>query len=132
MIVLNDHSACYTLLDSLDVSFKRYVKDCLSDDFFYPIVWMQVIKALQSDSLKHSKTMKCELENLNLQQYTGQNVTDMLLDVVTILKPTPQLASGTTSSAQASCLASSLAMVMRCTTLPYYHEFYSRRLTQEG
>ena len=44
-------------------------------------VWMQVIKALQSDSLKHFKTMKCELENIKPQQHPGQNIADMSLDM---------------------------------------------------
>ena len=62
---LNNHSACYTLLDSLDVPLdKQYVKDYLPNDFCLPIVWMQVIKALQSDSLEHFKRMKCKLENI--------------------------------------------------------------------
>ena len=77
----NDHSASYALLDSLDISFKRYVKDHLPDDFCFPLVWMQVIKALQSDSLECFKTIKCELENIKPQQYPGQNVTDMSLDM---------------------------------------------------
>ena len=55
---LNNHSACYALLNSLDKTFKKYVKDCLPNEFCLPIVWMQVIKALQSDSLEHFKTMK--------------------------------------------------------------------------
>ena len=65
---LNDHSDCYALLDSLDVSFKKYIEDCLPNDFCFLIIWMHIIKALQS------KTMKHELENLKPQQYTGQNV----------------------------------------------------------
>ena len=78
---LNNHSACYTLLDSLDISFKKHIKDHLPDNFCFPLVWMQVIKALQSSSLKCFKTMKCKLESIKLQQYQGQNITDMLLDV---------------------------------------------------
>ena len=77
----NDHSACYTLLNSLDETFKKYVEDCLSPDFCLLIVWMQVINALQSDSHEHFKTMKCELENIKPQQYLGQNIADMLLDI---------------------------------------------------
>ena len=42
---------------------------------------MEVIKALQGDSLKQFKAMKYELENLKLQQYPGHNVTDMSLGV---------------------------------------------------
>ena len=48
----NNHSACYALPDSLDVSFKKYVEDELPDDFCFLLGWMQIIKALQSDSLK--------------------------------------------------------------------------------
>ena len=80
MIIPTDHRACYALLDSLDVSFKKYVKDCLPDDFCFPIIWMQVIKALQSDSLECFRTMKCKLDNLKPQQYHGQNIADMSLD----------------------------------------------------
>ena len=58
-----------------------YVKSHLPDDFGFPFIWMQVIKALQSNSLKCFETMKCKLENIKLQQYPGQNVTDMSLDV---------------------------------------------------
>ena len=98
----NDHSACYALLDSLDISFKQYIRDHLHDDFYLLIIWMQVIKALQRNSLKHFKAMKCELENIKPQQYPGQNVTDMSLDVTYIAKLSPQLVSGSTSCAQAS------------------------------
>ena len=43
---------------------------------------MQVFKALlQSDLLKHFKTMTHELAKLELQQYPGQNITHMSLDV---------------------------------------------------
>ena len=42
---------------------------------------MQVIKALQSDSLECFKTVKEELENIKPQQYQGQNITNMSLDV---------------------------------------------------
>ena len=57
---LNDHGASYALLDSLDKAFKTYVRACLPDDFCFPLVWMQVIKALQSDSHERFKTMKCK------------------------------------------------------------------------
>ena len=80
-IIWNDHSACYTLLNSLDISFKKYVEDHLPNNFCFLIIWIQVIKALQSDSLECFKTMKCKLENLKLQQYPGQNITNMLLDI---------------------------------------------------
>ena len=55
---LNDHGACYTLLDSLDMTFKTYIKFHLPDDFCFPLAWMLVIKALQSDSHECFKTMK--------------------------------------------------------------------------
>ena len=42
----NDCSACYSLLDTFDISFKQYIKDHLPNDFCLLIVWMQVIKAL--------------------------------------------------------------------------------------
>ena len=77
----NDQGACYILLDSLDTTFKMYVEAHLPDDFCFLLIWMQVIKALQSDSLKHFKTMKHELENIRPQQYAGQNIADMSLDV---------------------------------------------------
>ena len=54
----NDCGACYTLLDSLDSTFKTHIKACLPNDFCFQLVWMQVIKAMQSGSLKHFKTMK--------------------------------------------------------------------------
>ena len=77
---LNNHSACYALLDSLDVSFKKYVEDQLPDDFCFLLVWMQVMKVLQSDSLKRFQAMKSKLENIKPQQYPGQNIADMSLD----------------------------------------------------
>ena len=73
----NDCGACYALLDSLDTTFKMYVEAHLPEDFSFPLVWMQLIKALQSDLLEHFKTMKQELENIKPQQYSGQNVTNM-------------------------------------------------------
>ena len=45
----NDCGACYVLLDSLDATFKTYNKACLPDDFCFKLVWIQVIKSLQSD-----------------------------------------------------------------------------------
>ena len=81
MIIPNEYSACYALLNILDSSFKQYIKDQLPNGFCLKIIWMEVIKALQSDSLKHIKAMKCELEKIKLQQYPGQNVTDMSLDM---------------------------------------------------
>ena len=77
----NNYSACYTLLDSLDPSFKQYIKDYLPDNVCLLIVWMQVIKALHTNSLKCFKTMKCKLEKIKPQQFPGQNVADMSLDM---------------------------------------------------
>ena len=42
---LNNCGACYTILDSLHAAFKMYIKAHLSDNFCFPLVWMQVIKA---------------------------------------------------------------------------------------
>ena len=64
----NNHEACYALLDSLAATFKTYVEACLPDDFCFLLIWMQVIKALQSDLLEHFKTMRQELQNIKPQQ----------------------------------------------------------------
>ena len=77
----NDCSACHVLLDRLDISFKQDIENCLPNDFCLLIVWMQVIKALQSDSLECFKAMKCEFESIKPQQYPGQNIADMSLDM---------------------------------------------------
>ena len=50
--------AYYALLDSLDATFKMYIETHLPVDFCFLLMWMQVIKALKSDSLQHFKTMK--------------------------------------------------------------------------
>ena len=42
---------------------------------------MQVIQALQSDSLKHFKTMNQGSENIKPQRYPGQNVEYMSLGI---------------------------------------------------
>ena len=55
---LNSHQACYAHLDSLDATFKMYVKACLPNDFCFLLVWMQVIKALQRKLLNCFKTRK--------------------------------------------------------------------------
>ena len=55
---LNDCSACYALLDSLAKTFKKYIKDYLPNDFSFLLIWMQVIKALQSNSLECFKTLQ--------------------------------------------------------------------------
>ena len=78
---LNNCSACYALLDSIDATFKMFIEPCLPDDFCFPLIWMQVIKALQSNSLKSFKIMKQVLENIKPQQYPGQNIADMSPDV---------------------------------------------------
>ena len=57
------------------------MEDHLSPNFGLLIAWMQVIEALQSDSLECFKTMKQELENIKPQQYPGQNIADMSLDI---------------------------------------------------
>ena len=54
----NDCGACYVLLDSLDATFKIFVEVHLPNDFCFQLIWMQVIKALHSNSMKHFKTMK--------------------------------------------------------------------------
>ena len=45
------------------------------------------------------KTMKCELENLKLQQYQGQNIADMSLDVTYHCQALTTAGTGTTSCA---------------------------------
>ena len=54
----NDCGACYAKLDSLDATFKMYIKAHLPNNSCFLLIWMQVIKALQSDSLKCFKAMK--------------------------------------------------------------------------
>ena len=36
----NDRRACYTLLDSLDKTFKTYVKAHVPDDFCFLLIWI--------------------------------------------------------------------------------------------
>ena len=35
---LNDHGTCYTLLDSLDGTFKMYIEACLPNDFCFLLI----------------------------------------------------------------------------------------------
>ena len=72
-----DRSACYALLDSLDKMFKKYIKDCLPNNFCF----QSCHQGPASDSLKHFKTMEHELENNRPQQYPGQDIANMSLDM---------------------------------------------------
>ena len=51
-----DCSSCYALLDSLDISFKKYVEDWLPKDFCFPLIWMQVIS--RRCKVTHSNILK--------------------------------------------------------------------------
>ena len=109
------------------MSFKNYNEDCLPDDFCFLLIWMQVIKALQSDSTEHFKTMKHESENIKPQQYPEQDISKMSLDVTYCCKAL------TTAGIWDHQLCSSILFAFLCTdgTEIHCHSLIAMKATLE-
>ena len=86
---------------------------------------MQVTKALESNSLKHFTTMKRELENIKPQQYPGQHVSNMSLDV------TYHCQSLTTAGIldHQLCLSILSAFLLTNVTEMYHHSLITMKAT---
>ena len=78
--VQNNSTACKFLLASLDRDLHDNIVEQLEDDPGFAVVWLYLIKAIQSISIERFEDLKAQIKKRHPSQYPGQNLESLAAD----------------------------------------------------
>ena len=76
----NDVAASAYLLASIEDSLSNKVEEKLEDTDAFPIVWLQLIKTIQSTSVERFEDIKQTIKKRHPSQYSGENLEQLAAD----------------------------------------------------
>ncbi|KAI2510655.1 hypothetical protein MHU86_3766 [Fragilaria crotonensis] len=76
----NDLAATKFLLSSLDPALMSKIKEKMDDDDSFHVVWLQLIKTIQSTSIERFEDLKAAIKARHPSQYAGENLEALAAD----------------------------------------------------
>ena len=76
----NDLAATKFLLSSLDPALMSKIKEKTEDDDSFHVVWLQLIKTIQSTSIERFEDLKAAIKARHPSQYAGENLEALAAD----------------------------------------------------
>ena len=76
----NDVAARAFLLASLETSLSNKIEEKIEDNDSFPIVWLQLIKTIQSTSIERFEDLKQAIKKRHPSQYSGENLEQLAAD----------------------------------------------------
>jgi hypothetical protein len=76
----NDLAATKFLLSSLDPALMSKIKEKTEDDNSFHVVWLQLIKTIQSTSIERFEDLKAAIKARHPSQYAGENLEALAAD----------------------------------------------------
>ena len=76
----NDVAAKAFLLASIEETLSNRVEEKLEDTDAFPIVWLQLIKTIQSTSVERFEDLKQTIKRRHPSQYSGENLEQLAAD----------------------------------------------------
>ena len=76
----NDLAATKFLLSSLDPALMSKIKEKMEDDDSFHVVWLQLIKTIQSTSIERFEDLKAAIKARHPSQYAGENLEALAAD----------------------------------------------------
>jgi Zinc knuckle len=78
----NIHVLKSLILNSLDATFRTYLRPQLEGAISGPEVWMIVVGELQSDSLRRIRKLERDLQEMSVRTYRGENIRHFVHDAL--------------------------------------------------
>ena len=78
--VQNNNTACKFLLASLDRELHDSIVEQLEDDSGFAVVWLYLIKSIQSISIERFEDLKAQIKKRHPVAYPGQNLESLSAD----------------------------------------------------
>jgi hypothetical protein len=76
----NDRAAIKYLLTSLSPALMSKIKEKVEDTDSFHIVWLQLIKTIQSTSIERFEDLKVAIKSRHPSQYSGENLESLAAD----------------------------------------------------
>lgn len=76
----NNLAATKFLLSSLDPALMSKIKEKTEDNYSFHVVWLQLIKAIQSTSIERFEDLKAAIKARHPSQYAGENLEALAAD----------------------------------------------------
>ena len=78
--IQNNNTACKFLLASLDKELHDSIVEQLEEDPGFAVVWLYLIKAIQSISIERFEDLKAQIKRRHPANYPGQNLESLAAD----------------------------------------------------
>jgi hypothetical protein len=81
----NNCASVEFLLDLLDPDLMRKVHEQIEDSDNFPIVWIQLLKLVQSTSIEPIENLCIRIKSRNASNYSGEDIELLAVDSVAML-----------------------------------------------
>ncbi|KAI2490922.1 hypothetical protein MHU86_23638 [Fragilaria crotonensis] len=95
---LNDLAATKFLLSSLHPALMSKIKEKMDDDDSFHVVWLELIKTIQSTSIERFEDLKAAIKARHPSQYAGENLEALAADYRKGRVSSPRQVGATTTS----------------------------------
>ena len=76
----NDRAAIKYVLSSLDPTLMSKIKEKTEDTDSFHVIWLQLIKTIQSTSIERFEDLKASIKSRHPSQYAGENIESLAAD----------------------------------------------------